>query len=406
MSPLFQAVCEGENPTLETLINELQNHIPRLSEFREIAHNFGETLFDHTELVLEKTYTLLEELTLAPEQRLTLVLAATLHDIGKTFTTRVVQDRIVAPEHAERGRSYLAYRLVGADLPYRVIHPILALVDHHHSIGKTVQAASQGKFWQLASEVDVALLYSLARANLAARSDIDTEKGLENLELFKLFAQEYGVWESPNPYLAWEQELLLQFPDQPAWIELAMGNIRREYGLGLIHSLEEGIARNYRYQDGFADFVIFFGPEGAKQERWIKTHLPEHKRVSFSDLQQEIAKGRSGQRVTGQVLQAAREQIKTHLHQHHAVIWDANNLMADLRDGWVQLGIRYGARVTMVVFQPALSELQKAAPDLRLLERQLEMLEFPSITEAHRTVFVGNKGLEMARFGFVASESA
>lgn len=399
MSPL-DAIREGQRISLEALVNYLQLHIPRLAGLKEIAHNFGETLFDHTDQALEAAYGLLEQQAFSADQRLALVLGVALHDIGKTFCTRVIQDRIVAPEHAERGRSYLAYPLAGLNLPYPIFAQILGLVGQHHSIGKTLQGATHGKFWRLASEVNVTLLYFLAKANLEARSDIDTEKAQETLELFKLFAQEYGVWGISNPYQKWEQELVQQFPKQGAWLDLAMGNIRREHGLGLITSLEEGIARNYRYQAGFADFAIFFGPEGSQAKQWVGAEFANYKRVVFADLQASISKGRA-RKVTGQVLQTAREQIKAHLHHQQPVVWDAHNLMADLRDGWVNLGIRYRALVTLIVFIPSLDELYKNTGDPKRLDKQLEMLEFPSVLEAHRTLFVGPKG-EIGRSGFVA----
>ena len=96
--------------------------------------------------------------------------------------------------------------------------------------------------------------------------------------------------------------------------------------------------------------------------------------------------------MNGQVLQAAKEQLKTHLRGHGRIIWDATNLRRELRAGVLQLGFDYGAHVKIVALKNTIPALlarnQKRPHPVResVLTRQLEMLEWPEVDEAHEIV--------------------
>lgn len=68
------------------------------------------------------------------ERRITLLLAALCHDLGKPYTTRVSAGRIVSPGHAAEGVSYAEAFLVAINAPERFVEPVKALVREHMAV--------------------------------------------------------------------------------------------------------------------------------------------------------------------------------------------------------------------------------------------------------------------------------
>ena len=93
--------------------------------------------------------------------------------------------------------------------------------------------------------------------------------------------------------------------------------------------------------------------------------------------------------MNGQVLQAARDELKAHLRGNGRVIWDATNLRRELRGTVLQLGYDYGAYVKIVAMRNSHSTLfarnkKRQHPVMEsVLLRQLDMLEWPDADEAH-----------------------
>lgn len=419
MQALFDAVQKGETPGLEAFLEALGPQFPLLLELKNtiqdpIWHAEGNVEI-HTGRVLDEIYRLLSDTAahLNPEERLALVLGAVFHDVAKPITTRRSdlsgQSRIVAPGHAGHGRSYIANKLVATGLSYTLVQQVMALVGYHHHPRKFVRhEAGKGKYWELAEAVNLELLYYLALADIRGRDCDDKAEQLEVVELFKLFAEEHQVWANASPYREWDSYLSEELKN-PDLTDLARGNARFDHAKGLITTPEEALARSYKAREGFGELILLCGASGSGKSTWVKRNLPDAKVVSLDDLREQIAGKREDQSMNGQVLQAAKEQIKQRLRQHRQVVWDATNLRRDFRAPLVQLGLDYGALVTLVVFQLPEVELfsnnrqrAHAVPE-HILARQLEMLEFPHLNEAHRTIFVGSKGVELARYGFITS---
>lgn len=418
MHALLQHILQGGRPDLEEFL-QLGAAFPLLLELEKtpqdpVWHAEGNVRV-HTSRVLKEVYRALDDEAeaLAPGQKLALVLGAVFHDIAKPVTTREqVFDgivRIIAPRHPEQGRSHLAYKLMGLGLPHPVVLDVLALVGHHHDPRKLVKSsAAGGRYWQLSSLCNPALLYPLALADIRGREAADHREQLEIVELYRLFAEEHRAW-TPDPYAAWREPLEAEL-GRGTLADLVMGEARADHAAGLISTPEEALARSYRFRRGFGELVVMCGPSGSGKSTWIAKNLPDHATVSLDELREEIAGRRADQSMNGRVQQAAREQLKAHLREHKKVVWDATNLRHDFRAPILELGRRYGAATTLVVFQAPEAEFfannrarAHAVPE-NVLARQLGMLEFPYLSEAHRTVFVGAKGLELQKFGFSSSQ--
>jgi predicted kinase len=414
---LLAAIQDGKTATFRMLLNALGDHFDLLHDLARTPqdpewHAEGDVA-THTTLVLEACFDLLAGPAshLSSERRLALVLGALLHDIGKPLTTRTEvvneRERIISPHHTERGASHVAYRLLDLGLPYHVTRDVLGLIRHHHDPKRLVKRDSPTRAYRrLARLADLELLYYLELADVRGRHCADLEEQAESIEFFRLVAEEDGLWQNPDPYQEWRETIDGELAAwDPATRALVLAQGIRDAEDGLISTPYEAIARGYTYQGGFPRLVLFCGPSGAGKSSWVAEHLPGYHRVSLDELREQIAGKRSDQSVNGQVRQAAREQLKHHLRRGEGVVWDATSLRKDFRRPLLQLGFDYGAHVTLVVFHLSEEELflrneaRAAAVPRAVLRRQIDTLEWPSATEAHRLLYVDGSGTVLAQLG-------
>lgn len=409
LHPLLEQVKRGDTPDLAMFIDAFGNIFDLLHRLKTTPqdpewHAEG-NVYIHTQMVLEQTYKLLEGKAahLDSKKRMTLILAAVFHDIAKPLVTRSRfmqgRERIISPHHADRGRSYLAYKLPELGLSPECAREVMALVGHHHDPKQLVtKEKPDNAYKRLARLAYIELLYWLEQADLRGRLAKDLEEQLETLELFRIYAEDIGVWDIRDPYASWCKLINENVKAVDSETRnLITANAIRDAEAELIYTPHEAIARSYSYRDAYAELIILCGPSGSGKSTWYKQHLPDHHVISLDDLREKITGKREDQSKNGQVLQAAREQLKAHLRNHEKVVWDATSLRQQHRSAVAQLGFDYKAFVTLVVFHLPESEISErnkgrsyAVPD-EVLRRQLDHAEFPYITEAHRIVFVNQQ---------------
>jgi predicted kinase len=414
--PLLSSIRQGASPDFAAFRQALGDVLPLLdvlptTEQDPEWHAEGDVA-THTGMVLGEAYALAEQEQLNGDVRLSLVLAAALHDIGKALTTRCSVDdagrtHVISPRHADRGRSYLAYRLPELNLPDSVLQTVLALVGHHHDLSRTSETGTLAAFRRLARQVDLPLLHLLEKADLQGRITADQASRLDDLDYFRLQAQEYGLWDREDPYAGWETGIARALPGfPPAFLDLTLQRGILDHEADLIQTPEEAVARSYTARSGFPELVVTCGPSGSGKSSWIAEHLPEHTVVSLDALRDTLAGKRAEQGLNGQVLQAAKEALRVALRRKGKVVWDATNLRRDFRRVPLGLGLDYGALTTLAVFQPPVSAVFARNPARlhavppQVLAQQIEHAEFPYLPEAHRTLWLDEFHRETGRVGY------
>ena len=334
------------------------------------------------------------------DQKLSLIFAAVLHDIGKPLVTKnkVIDglSRVVSPHHDIRGSSYLAYRLLEFDIPYQVVQQVLRLVYYHHNPRQFVlRNASNRDYVRLARLVNVELLYYLEKADVEGRICPNQQIERQHIELFRLFCEEYQVFGTEGPYEEWKQFFRKELKGlTPESIDAVLGYGIQDFEKGLIHTPQEAIARRYPYLSSFPELVVMCGPSGSGKSTWIQNHLKEHQIVSLDDLRECFGKGRHDQESNSIVLAKARELLKGHLRDHAKVVWDATNLRKDFRNAVCDLGFNYHGLVTLVVMHTPMSDVYSGNQSRThqvhhdVLHTQMNLLEWVEDSEAHRICFV------------------
>ncbi|MFC4638397.1 AAA family ATPase [Deinococcus hohokamensis] len=420
MRPFLAALRDGASPDAGALAAELSDTLPLLAALSRTPqdpqwHAEGDVAA-HTALVVQEAYALAEHEGLGPDERLILLLAAALHDLGKALTTRQAEDdtgrlRIISPRHADRGRSYLAYRLPELGLPYRVMYSVMALVGHHHDLGRTLQAGTEQAYRRLARQVDLRLLYLLEIADVRGRQAPDRAGALENLELFRLGAEEYSLWNTPDTYPGWAEVLAHELaPFSTTYQDFVRQQGILDYEAGRLYTPHEAVARGFRARSGFPELLVTCGPSGSGKSAWVAEHCPEFDVVSLDLLREALSGKRADQSVNGRVLQAAKEQLRVSLRAGRRVVWDATNTRRDFRGIPLRLGFEYGALTTLAVFQPPLRTIFERNParthavPAAVVASQVENAEFPYLPEAHRTVVLDEYLRPVLQAGFGAPE--
>lgn len=410
MNRFLQTVMEGTRPKFAEFVQELSPIFEWLNDFERTPqdpewHAEGNVLI-HTGMVLEELYLLLEKEAahLSSEKQFILILAAVFHDIAKPVTTSTREikgiGRVVAPRHEERGYSYLAFRILELELPYSLVHPILRLVAKHNMPKRLViKEQPKWKYQKLARIVDVELLYYLEVADMRGRICKDKPKQLEYQELFRLFSQEYGTWEVKNPYESWKvffNQELASFDSETR--DLIYGNAIRDAEEGKIVMPEEALAKSYGYRDSYPSLVMMCGPSGSGKSTWIQKNLPNYHLVSLDLWREKLTGKRADQSKNSEVVRAAKEELKEHLRKNRKVVWDATNLKQNYRLPICELGLRYEALVTYVIFhQPrkiffSNNVQRKHVVPENVLHAQIDTMDWPYPTEAHRILYINEEG--------------
>jgi predicted kinase len=407
MNRLCQQMLDGARPSFEEIVSAWRRHFPLLGELAAtqqdpVWHGEGNVGI-HTAMVLEEIRRSLTGAAHSAETALTLQLAAVFHDIGKPLTTRWKEPaaggpaRLVSPRHAEAGRDYLCLRLAALELPWELERTVLALTAlHHHPRRLVADDAPPARWRQLAAACPPRLLFELEQADLRGRVCEDLGAQLEIMELFRMRCAELDLWDEPDPWKDWRREIDSAFAGRsPAFRRHAFEFAVLDAAEGLIQSVEEGIARAWQLKDPAPEFNMLWGPSGSGKSEWILRHGHAAAAiVSLDEIRAVLCGKREDQSMNGQVLQAARDQVKQLLRQGKSVIFDATNLRRELRAPLLALAAAYGARTVITALRTPMAELetrnrQRPHPvPSSVLERQCSRLEWPEPGEAHSVAVV------------------
>ncbi|KID55137.1 hypothetical protein JF50_25380 [Pseudoalteromonas luteoviolacea] len=364
----------------------------------------------HTNMVLNELYDLLrtEAGHIKGEKRQALILSALLHDIAKPITTRrkdiAGEERVVAPKHEDIGAGYLALRLMALPLCHRVVMMILGLVGFHHMPKLlVVRDGAFNDYLQLSLSADLELLFWLEMADMNGRICEDLDSQLDLLAQFRMFAEEYCLWGISHPEQMYLQNI--QVKTSEAQQRFVDGYAIQQLSQGAIVLPEEAIAKNYQACQHYSHFYVMCGVSGSGKSTWITQNLPGVEVISLDEIRAELNGRRGCQKNRGQVLQLAKSRLKTALAHKRDVVWDATNIRQDFRRVLCQLGERYGALVTLVVFHlppNVIYQNNRARHHVvsdEVLSEQIKKLQWPWRIEGHRMLFIGEHGQALSRYG-------
>jgi tRNA nucleotidyltransferase (CCA-adding enzyme) len=197
----------------------------------------------HTLMVVDEARQRIEDLE--RPQRVTVMLGALCHDLGKPPTTAVIHGRIRSMEHEQAGVAPAAQLLDRLNVHsldgFDVRGQVLGIVAHHLkplAFAKAVPPAGDGAFRRLALKVDLELLARVAAADCQGRAgDFDCS----GIQWFLERARELGVQHAaPEPLLLGRHLLTLGVRPGPQMGVILRQVYERQLD-GRVTSIEEGI---------------------------------------------------------------------------------------------------------------------------------------------------------------------
>lgn len=197
----------------------------------------------HTLLVIDQARTRVNDLSRA--ERLTVMLGAVCHDLGKPATTAFMDGRIRSPAHEEAGVAptiaFLDRLKVNTLDGYDARKQIVGIVAHHLTPGmwyKVRHEVGDGAFRRLAHKMDLELLARVAKSDCLGRTGYFD---CSAMDWFVERARTLGVQHRPPPPLLLGRHLLaLGLKPGPRVGEILKQVYERQLD-GEIRTVEEGV---------------------------------------------------------------------------------------------------------------------------------------------------------------------
>jgi predicted kinase len=187
----------------------------------------------------------------------------------------------------------------------------------------------------------------------------------ENLDLWKLVAEERGCFDRPYPFVNNHARFLF-YRDQ----------------LSSLHYMP--------HEDYRCMVTLMSGLPGAGKDTWLARHRPGVPVVSLDAIRSELDVDTTDNQ--GAVIQSAREQCRELLRAGRDFAFNATNITRQMRGRWIELFADYNARVEIVYLEPPLRTIlmhnqrrTNPVPE-KVIEQLLERLEPPTITECHALI--------------------
>jgi predicted kinase len=292
-------------------------------------------VWTHTKMVCQQLAQLADWETLTRPEQLTLYFTALFHDSAKPLTSQVDPEsgRIRSPKHAIRGeqlaRSVL--RELGCALEQREV--IARLVRYHGRPTFLMERNNQVReLVTLSWQVTHCLLYLFALADTRGRTTKSNSRPEENLEYWRVLAEELDCW--TTPYRFANDQARLQYLQSP---EADLHYVPHEA---------------YR-----CTVTMMSGLPGSGKDTWLLRERPELPVVSLDGIRAELDVTPTENQ--GQVIQQAKTRCRELLRAKSDFAFNATNLLRQTRQGWLQLFANYGARVEIVYLEPPLAEIYR-----------------------------------------------
>lgn len=312
-----------------------------LQEMQKVCQNpefHGEgNVCIHTKFVCKALMELEPFQKLELTEKLELLLAALLHDVGKIKTTVFENGQWASPRHSFAGcyiaRNFLwkTCGLCGTEENMQIRESVCYLVRYHMLPAHIIERKNaEFQIRQIASLGELAKGFSwhnlciLAEADILGRRALDIQECKEKVELCRLLAEEAECLEKP-----------FLFRDSFT---------KHAYLTG-----RNVLPNQTLYDDTWGEVLLIAGLPGTGKDTWISRHMAHYPVISLDGIRRELKiKPTDAQ---GTVIQQARERAKQFLRKKEPFIWNATNLTRDIRQRQVSLFEQYGARVKIVYLE-------------------------------------------------------
>lgn len=336
-------------------------------------------VWNHTKMVCECLTADKAFWACAERQRQELFLAALLHDVGKTVTTRKQNGEWTSPNHALKGANMVrellwrTYGFCGTKEYQNFRETICGLVRYHmaapyvmesdHAEQRLIKMAANG---ELAPDFTLKLLFLLSKADANGKISRDTTKSQDAALLAAELSQEVGCYEQP----------------------LTFATPYTEYACLSGKTVTPEVAL---YDDTEMEVIMLCGLPGTGKDTWIRVVYPDYPMISLDNIRKEHGWSPVGSQQ--EVVKVARAQARQLLREKRSFVWNATSLTPELRSYAINLFMQYHAYVKLVFLEAAYEEnlernaRRAAMVPQSVIEGMLSKLVPPERFEAHEVTW-------------------
>jgi len=325
----------------------------------------------HTKMVANALLNMEAYKALTEQDQHILFATALLHDVEKRSCTKTELDgRITSKGHAKKGE-YTARRILYKDIktPFEIREAVAKLVRYHGLPLWVFEKPNPQKALLKASlEVNLKHLAIFAKADVLGRICADQAELLYKIALFEAFCQEQNCYGQPFPFKT----------------DLAR----------FTYFQKENSAPTYTPFDVTKGEVIMLcGLPGTGKDTYIQKYYKDWEVVSLDDIRRAHKIAPKNTKANGKVIQLAKETMKQFLRKQQSFIFNATNIVQQLRGQWIDLFVAYGAKVKIIYLEVSYSQLIQqnknrtyVVPN-KVMRKMIGKLEIPSLVEAHEIEF-------------------
>lgn len=327
-------------------------------------------VWTHTKMVLERLIQSEAWIHSSEQAKEILFWACLLHDVAKPETTRREADGFLSARgHSRAGAIRVRNLLWQWGIPFDTREAIARLILVHQVPFFLVNDSDgERKLSKLSLHTRLDWLNEVAMADMRGRICEDSlaqEEALTNIALFSDWAKELGLWNQPASF--------------------ASPHTRVQYCLGKWHQRDVVPHESFR-----CTATVMVGLPGMGKDTWIRNHATEMPVVSLDAWRKKLKIKPSDEQ--GQVVQAAREEVRSYLRAGKDFVWNATHLSRAQRQQNIDLLLDYQAYVRLVYVEVPFNEHQhqnrereNAVPQAALT-RMASKWEVPDLTEAHEII--------------------
>lgn len=331
---------------------------------QDSLHHAEGNVWIHTRMVLETLIQMPAWKELDESARQVVFLACLLHDVAKPETTRQEDDgRVTAKGHSRRGEQMARRILWELNVPFAIREHVCGLIRFHQIPFYLIERNDAQK---LAAEISLVTrcdwLALVAEADIRGRICQDTNRILDNIELYREFCKEEDCFSSPRRFPS-AHTRFLYFRSENRAPDVEM------------------------YDDTQTQVIVMSGLPGAGKDTLIHKRWADWPMISLDALREELDIDPTENQ--GQIVQLAKERAREYLRRKEPFLWNATNLTRQRRHFLIQLLAEYRAHITIVyveapsklLFHQNRSRLT-AVPET-VMYRYIDQWEVPDLTEAH-----------------------
>jgi putative nucleotidyltransferase with HDIG domain len=341
---------------------------------QDVKYHAEGDVWTHTQMSLKHLVTLRDYQDLPRDEKQIVFLATLLHDVGKPVTTKEDEEAITSKGHSVKGARLARELIINwnssglTNIPFKAREQICNLVLLHmlpvYLLEKTDPLYSAASSSMVVNNKHLA---TLAISDIEGRICAEESKvrAKERVELFTLFCEENKCYTSPYPFISDRSKFRYFFEHK--------GHPNYDY-----------------FEPVHGKVIVMCGLQASGKDYVIQHKYPEWKVVSLDQtrIDMDLDFGDN----EPEVIQKAKDQCKTFMREKTNFIFNATNVVKDIRTRWINLFRQYRYHISVYYKERPLGVILKAnknrehvVPEEVILEK-VKKIDIPTPMECHELI--------------------